>query len=198
MIDQGLPGSALRPGPKRDRSGVVRSASRALIVIAVIAALPACGSSNQPDALVVDAKSGARVDLSGTTWASCADDAPVAGHSVLQREVVSSKGSVAFTATEYASPGCTGTVVAQAPKTSAIVQAIGDRAVTFIPATPAGVTPPVTASAVQVDLGSALALDCYWLDDSVTPRVLYVGAPSSLIDQNGFPTQLSSTGLVQQ
>ncbi len=173
----------------------------ALFAVSALLALAGCGNPNEPGPLFVNARSEGRTDLSRTTWASCTPPNPpvVGAQSRLSRLFFAAKGSVSLTETDYVGLGCTGQAFAPTAILSGIAEAVGgDRSVTFVPETPPGVAPTVNASGVRLDLGVALGLDCYWVDDTVSPRALYAGASGSQVDVNGFPTQLSSIALLEQ
>jgi hypothetical protein len=165
-----------------------------------LGALAACGSGvREPEPLVVSARSGARVGVSGTTWEICRADTPVAGASQLSRIVQGEDGVVTYAAQNFTGPGCAGTPATSLASVSAVAFMEGDRAVGWLGTPPSdALTPPVPASPVAtrvfLDGGVFIGADCFWLDDVSVPRVLYACADESTLDADNYPNQLRNVG----
>lgn len=174
-----------------------RLAACTAAVLFAAAVLPACGKDPlERVPLRVNARSGAKVDLSSTTWQTCLADTPSAGKSVLSRIVHGEQGAVTYAFQEFAAPGCTGTtpgVVSQ----PFVAFVDGERAATWSGTPPAdALSPPVPASPIVTRVflsAQGVATDVFWLDDVASPRVLYAGATNSPTTA-GYPDLLFSGG----
>lgn len=167
----------------------------AICTAAVLAgtALAGCGRNpRQPEPLVVSARSGARIDLTKTTWEHCLADTPAAGRSQLSRIVHGEKGVVTYASQDYDAPGCAGNA-SPVVSVSAFAFAEGDRTVGWAGTPPVDVPAPV-ATRVILDTGASIGADCFWLDDVSAPRVLYASPSRPTVDPEGFPNQLSTRG----
>lgn len=171
----------------------VRSAA---LLAACVAALSACGDPRrEPERLRVSARSGARVDLSRTTWEACLPDTPGAGQSQRARIVHGDEGVVSYGFQDFAGPGCTGP--AGEPRSLSFlgfVEAEGEVGWKGAPPPDAPATPLGTKVFLE---GIALGRDTFWVDDLSTPRVLYAGAATSQLDPEGFPIELSPAGYIE-
>ncbi len=159
-----------------------------------LAGLLACSGEEHHAPLLVQARSGAVVDLSRTAWEACRADLPYLGASERLREEHGPEGGVVYTVTHYEVPGCAGDPVSLA-SLGTIASAVGERSVGFTGTPPDGLGSSVLATKVYVDAGAAgIGLDCYWLDDTVTPRVLYTGDPNATRDAEGYPNAFIAGG----
>ncbi len=174
-------------------------ASRIAAVAAVaLAGALACTSEEHHPSLVVHARSGAMVDLSSTTWEACREDVPTPGFSERVREEHGPEGGIVYTLTRYDGPGCVGDVTSSS-SLGTVATATGERSVAFTGVPPAGLVGEVVATKVSVDAGAAgIGHDCYWLDDTVTPRVLYTGDPAATTDAQGYPNTFFAGGETEQ
>ncbi len=166
---------------------------RQAALAAAVAGLLACGEDHHPP-LVVAARSGAAVDLTRTAWQACREDLPYPGVSELWREEHGPEGGVVYTVAFYPVPGCAGGAQS-ASETGTVTTAAGQRSVAFAGVPPAGLGPSVAATEVSVDGGvHGIGHDCYWVDDTVSPRVLYTGDPAASADAQGYPDAFFAGG----
>lgn len=168
------------------------------VLLAALASLAACGDEREP--LVVAAVSGARVDLTGTTWELCLEDSPAAGQSERYREVHGADGAVTSFLTTYAGAGCTGEEAAPAQVGAAVAEARGEVAVPWSGPPPEGrPDPPPPATRVEFQSRGFIAgRDVYLVDDTGPTRVLHTGPPDAPRDAGGYPTALLSRGAAEQ
>lgn len=176
-------------------------AARAAAAVLLLTLVPACTDEEAAPRLPlrVEARSGGTVDLSGTSWAACTENSPSPGLSERWAEVHGQDGAVTFTVTPYASPGCAGSP-GTAQAISAVAYASGQRTVGFTGAPPPELgSTAVVATKVYLDAGAlGYGLDCYWLDDTVSPRVLYTGDPDATVDAEGYPNTFLEGGEQEQ
>jgi hypothetical protein len=162
------------------------------VLAAALAVLAACGDDlPEPEPLVVATASGGRADLSTTTWQQCRDADPAPGQSVRLRIVVGEDGAITYVSTPFAGAACA-SGEGQTRSFGFLAFAAGDRAVTWAGTPPAGGPDAPVATRVFLDAGAAFSTDALWLDDTATPRRLYVSPDGSVpVDAEGYPTQLA-------
>ncbi|HET8539609.1 MAG TPA: hypothetical protein VFL83_07030 [Anaeromyxobacter sp.] len=166
----------------------------AAVAACALAALAACSDPEPPrEPLLVNARSGARVDLSRTAWSACRPPTFTSGASERWTETHGERGAVTYTVTPYPDVGCAGAAGA-GESVAGIAYAQGERTVGFTGAPPDGLGASVVATRVYVDAGAVYSLDCYWLDDTVSPRVLYTGDPNATADAEGYPNTFFEGG----
>jgi hypothetical protein len=164
-----------------------RLAAAAVCALATLAACEEGLPGREP--LLVNAVSGAKVDLTGTTWESACLD--VTSGSERRREVHGEEGAVTSVTSTYAAAGCTGT--ATDSSFTVYGEAAGDASVGWAGAPPAGLGAQVLGTKVFLDAGYAYGLDVYLVDDRASPRVLYSADPASG-SQQSYPTLLLTGG----
>ena len=170
----------------------------AMVLAGALAALAGCESGLPGrDPLHVNAMSGAKVGLTGTSWELCTD---AAAGSQRYREIHGEEGAITFVLATYGAPGCTGT--ATVSDTFAVYgEARGDAPVTWSGTAPAGVPdppPPATKVRLQAPGGGATG-DVYLVDDrDPAHRVLYTGDPRAPRDSSGYATKLYTDPEVEQ
>ncbi len=173
-----------------------RSAA-ALAAASALAAIAACGGEDHFAPLVVRARSGAAVDLSGTAWEACRPERGSPGVSVRVREEHGGGGGIVYTVTRYDGTDCSGDVLSAASVGSR-ASTRGEGSVAFTGTPPAGLGASVVATRLEVDFGAyGLGRDAYWVDDTVAPRVLYTGDPNAPVDADGYPGAFLEGGEVE-
>jgi hypothetical protein len=167
------------------------------LALSGLLALVACGDDREP--LVVAAASGARVDLTGTTWEICLEDAPGPGRSERFREVHGEDGAVTSILESYVGPGCTGETDGPARAGSAVARARGDVVVPWGGGPPPeGLDPPPPATRVEFESGGFIVgRDVYLVNDTGPRRALHTGVPEAPRDGAGYPTLLLSQGALE-
>ncbi len=173
------------------------AAFRSAAALAAASALAACGGEEHFAPLVVNARSGAAVDLSGTAWEACRPEPGSPGVTVRTHEEHGDGGGIVYTVTRYDGAGCSGEVLSGF-RIGGRAATRGEGSVAFTGTPPSGVGASVLATRMQVDFGAnGLGRDCSWVDDTAVPRVLYTGDPNAPVDAAGYPGAFVESGAVE-